>query len=50
MEGLFFGILRYVNNPLHVILHCLVCILSFNVNNGDTAKSRLVLLWILKMS
>ena len=22
---------------MHVILHCLVCILSFNVNNGDTS-------------
>ena len=30
---------KYVNNPLHVILHCLVCILSFNVNIVDTAKS-----------
>ena len=30
---------KYVNNPLNVILHCLVCILPFNVNNGDAAKS-----------
>ena len=33
---------------LHVILYCLVCILSFNVNNCDTVG--LVPLWILKMS
>ena len=39
--GFLFGFVRLdrSGNPLHVILHCLVYILSFNVNNGDTAKS-----------